>query len=96
MTPLVTDIRRPGADPVARADRDPQGGKGTVTFDGIQRYAGLTVRHDPGKNGALVFALLAIAGLVLSLSVRRRRVFVRLDPGPTPAYGGPRGWPGPR
>ena len=45
-------------------------------------YAGLTVRHDPGKNGALVFALLAIAGLVLSLSVRRRRVFVRLDPGP--------------
>jgi len=59
-----------------------KGGKGSVTFDGIVRYAGLTIRHDPGKNGALVFALLAILGLVLSLSVRRRRVFVRLDPGP--------------
>jgi cytochrome c biogenesis protein len=58
------------------------GGLGSVTFDGIQRYAGLTVRHDPGKMGALVFSLLAILGLVLSLSVRRRRLFVRLDPGP--------------
>jgi cytochrome c biogenesis protein len=58
-------------------------GKGSVSFDGVQRYAGLTVRHDPGKTGALVFALLAIAGLVLSLSVRRRRVFVRLDPDPS-------------
>ncbi len=67
-----------------------KGGKGSVTFDGIQRYAGLTVRHDPGKTGALVFALLAIAGLVLSLSVRRRRVFVRLDPATADDGTGPR------
>ncbi len=80
MTPLITTsggpvlILKPGQT-VKLA-----GGKGSVTFNGVQRYAGLTVRHDPGKTGALVFALLAIAGLVLSLSVRRRRVFVRLDP----------------
>jgi cytochrome c biogenesis protein len=80
MTPLITTsggpvlILKPGQT-VKLA-----GGKGSVTFNGVQRYAGLTVRHDPGKTGALAFALLAIAGLVLSLSVRRRRVFVRLDP----------------
>jgi cytochrome c biogenesis protein len=79
MTPLITTsggpvlILKPGQT-VKLA-----GGKGSVTFNGVQRYAGLTIRHDPGKTGALVFALLAIAGLVLSLSVRRRRVFVRLD-----------------
>jgi cytochrome c biogenesis protein len=82
MTPLLTStggpilILKPGQTVQLGGD------KGSVTFDGVQRYAGLTVRHDPGKTGALVFALLAIAGLVLSLSVRRRRVFVRLDPDP--------------
>jgi cytochrome c biogenesis protein len=80
MTQLVTDtggpvlLLRPGQTATLA------GGKGTVTFTGIERYAGLTVRHDPGKTGALAFALLAILGLILSLSVRRRRVFVRLDP----------------
>ena len=84
MTQLVTDtggpvlLLEPGQTATLAGD------KGTVTFDGIQRYAGLTVRHDPGKTGALFFALLAIAGLILSLSVRRRRVFVRLDPADPP------------
>jgi cytochrome c biogenesis protein len=82
MTPLVTESGGPVLILAPGQTVALKGGRGTVTFDGIQRYAGITVRHDPGKTGALVFALLAIAGLVLSLSVRRRRVFVRLDPGP--------------
>ena len=82
MSPLVTDSGGPVLALSPGQTATLKGGKGTVTFDGVVRYAGLSMRHDPGKKGALVFALLAILGLVLSLSVRRRRVFVRLDPGP--------------
>jgi cytochrome c biogenesis protein len=82
MTPLVTESGGPVLILSPGQTVKLGGGLGSVTFDGVQRYAGLTVRHDPGKDGALVFSLLAILGLVLSLSVRRRRVFVRLDPEP--------------
>ncbi len=54
------------------------GDRGSITFDRVERFAGLSVRHDPGKLLTLVSALLALAGLVLSLVVRRRRVFVRV------------------
>jgi cytochrome c biogenesis protein len=82
MTPLVTESGGPVLLLAPGQTATLKGGQGTVTFAGVQRYAGLSVRHDPGKTWALVFALLAILGLVLSLSVRRRRVFVRLDPAP--------------
>jgi cytochrome c biogenesis protein len=85
MTQLLTDTGGPVLLLKPGQTATLAGGKGSVTFTGIERYAGLTVRHDPGKDGALIFALLAIAGLVLSLSVRRRRVFVRLDPDPADA-----------
>jgi cytochrome c biogenesis protein len=81
MTPLVTESGGPVILLSPGQTATLKGGKGTVTFDGIERYAGLSVRHDPGKVWALAFALLAILGLVLSLSLRRRRIFVRLDPG---------------
>ena len=55
-------------------------GAATVSFDKLQRFAGLSVRHDPGRGWALGGAVAAIGGLVLSLFVRRRRVFVRVVP----------------
>ncbi len=58
--------------------------RGSITFDGVERFAGLSIRTDPGKTLTLVSALLALAGLVLSLVVRRRRVFVRVRQGDTP------------
>lgn len=54
------------------------GGRGSITFDGVERFAGLSVRSDPGKWLTLWSALLALAGLVASLVVKRRRVFVRV------------------
>lgn len=55
---------------------------GSVTFSAVPRWAGLSIRHDPGKGPALVFSVLALTGLVLSLTIRRRRVFVRVRPAP--------------
>jgi cytochrome c biogenesis protein len=52
-------------------------GLGSVTFDGIRQFASFSVAHDPGTKPALVAVLLAISGLMLSLFVRRRRVWVR-------------------
>ncbi len=60
------------------------GGRGSITFDGVERFAGLSIRTDPGKSLTLVAALLALAGLVLSLVIRRRRLFVRVSPGAEP------------
>src|SRR4051794_16977290 len=51
------------------------GGAGTVTFDGLRRYAAFDVRYDPTKPWVLGAAVLALAGLTASLFVRRRRVW---------------------
>jgi cytochrome c biogenesis protein len=50
---------------------------GSVTFEGVKRYAALNVRSDPTKVWVLVFAVIALVGLTASLFVNRRRVWVR-------------------
>ncbi|MEO5315164.1 cytochrome c biogenesis protein ResB [Pseudarthrobacter sp. CC12] len=52
-------------------------GKGSISFDGLKRYIGVDIRSTPGQTGVLIFSLLAVAGLVVSLYVNRRRVWVR-------------------
>lgn len=54
---------------------------GSITFDGVAEWANLQIGHDPGKGIALIAAILAICGLLLSLLVRRRRVWVRATVG---------------
>ena len=54
---------------------------GTVTFDGIKRYASLDVSYNPGGLWVLIFALLALAGVTLSLTIPRRRVWVAVRDG---------------
>lgn len=56
-------------------------GKGSISFDGVKRYIGVDIHHNPGQLYALVFALLAVAGLVASLYINRRRVWVRSGTG---------------
>lgn len=57
-------------------------GKGSISFDGVKRYIGVDIHHNPGQGYALAFALLAVAGLVVSLYVNRRRVWVRAATAP--------------
>lgn len=52
-----------------------------VRFDGASEFVNLQVSHDPGQVWVLVFSLTMMGGLLVSLVVRRRRVWVRLRPG---------------
>jgi cytochrome c biogenesis protein len=56
------------------------GGQGKITFDGYKNWVSLQITYDPGQVPALVCAILALGGLLLSFLVRRRRVFVRAEP----------------
>jgi len=59
------------------------GGKGSITFVGVKQWVSLAITYDPGQMPALVCGILALAGLLLSFFVRRRRVFVRAVPAET-------------
>ena len=52
----------------------------TVTFNAVKEWASLQVSHDPTQRELLLAASLMIAGLLGSLAVRRRRVWIRVEP----------------
>jgi len=51
-----------------------------VRFDGATPFVNLQVSHDPGQLWVLVSSMTMMAGLMVSLIVRRRRVWVRITP----------------
>ncbi|MGW4767865.1 cytochrome c biogenesis protein ResB [Nocardia sp. NPDC004278] len=51
-----------------------------VTFDGAQEFVNLQVSHDPAQQWVLVSALAMMAGLLVSLLVKRRRIWIRCYP----------------
>lgn len=51
-----------------------------VRFDGVQRWVNLQISHDPFQTFVLVCAMAIIGGLTLSLSIKRRRIWVRVVP----------------
>ena len=67
------------------------GGLGTITFENVspggdlgqsvKRFVALQIHHDLSAVWVLVFALLALAGLLLALFVPRRRMWVKATPG---------------
>ena len=57
-------------------------GAGSISLVGYDRWASFQIAFDPGKEIALIAAALAITGLMLSLFVRRRRVWLKMSPGP--------------
>src|SRR5215469_1220166 len=56
-------------------------GAGSITYLGYKQWVSLAVTYDPGQLPALISGIAALAGLILSFLVRRRRVFVRARPG---------------
>ena len=56
-------------------------GLGSVSFDGLLRYASLDVAYNPGGIWVLGFALLALVSLALSLLIPRRRVWFKFVDG---------------
>jgi cytochrome c biogenesis protein len=52
-------------------------GLGSVSLDDVKRFATLDVHHDPTQGWVLLFAILVLAGLLTSLFVPRRRVWVK-------------------
>ena len=55
-----------------------------VRFDGAKEFANLQVSYDPAQQWVLVFAITMMLGLLISLVIRRRRVWIRLRPGAGP------------
>ena len=53
-------------------------GKGSITFDGYDRWVKLQINKSPGKVVPLIGVLAAILGLLGSLFVRPRRTWVRV------------------
>lgn len=57
------------------------GDRGEIVFEDVVRWGGLVVRHDPGRIPVLISSIVLLGGLITMLTVKRRRVFVRLtDP----------------
>ncbi|QIM15362.1 cytochrome c biogenesis protein ResB [Leucobacter insecticola] len=55
-------------------------GMGTISFDAAPRYASFDVMRNPAQEWVLVFALLSLGGLMWSLFVPRRRMWVKALP----------------
>jgi len=52
-------------------------GVGSITFNGVVPWVNLQVVKDPGKTYALLGSIVAIMGLLASLFIRQRRIYVR-------------------
>ena len=52
-------------------------GIGSIELESIPRFASLDVHHDPSQLWVLIFAGLVVAGLVTSLFIPRRRVWIK-------------------
>jgi len=52
---------------------------GSITFNSVDQWVQLNIAYDPGQSIALGAALLAVVGLLGSLRIRRRRIWVRVS-----------------
>jgi cytochrome c biogenesis protein len=51
-----------------------------IKFDKALEFVGLQVSHDPSQDFVLVFAVLMLVGLMGSLAIKRRRLWLRVTP----------------
>jgi len=60
---------------------DLPGGMGTIELEGVAEYVGLDIHHDPAQTWVLGFALAAVFGLLTSLFIPRRRMWIKVVDG---------------
>jgi cytochrome c biogenesis protein len=53
--------------------------QGSITFVGVRQWAQFNIAYDPGQQVVLPAAILAVLGLIGSLGLRRRRIWVRVS-----------------
>lgn len=51
-----------------------------ITFVGAEEFANFQVSYDPTQYWVLAFTIVSLGALVGSLTVKRRRIWVRLEP----------------
>ncbi|MBR7832008.1 cytochrome c biogenesis protein ResB [Actinospica durhamensis] len=51
---------------------------GSITFVGVKQWAQFNIAYDPGQKVVLPSAIAAVLGLIGSLGIRRRRIWVRV------------------
>ena len=82
----LEQLMRPDGQPV-RAGLEPgttydlPDGRGSISFGDLRQWTKLQISTTPGGWFALASVLIAIAGLSVSLTVRPRRLFVRVGAG---------------
>ena len=75
----ASKMKRLGIQPLRVGDKWTLPDKaGSITFDGVRRWASFVVSTDRSEVWVLSSALLAVVGLLLSLFIPRRRVFMRM------------------
>ena len=52
----------------------------TVTFDGASEFANFQISHDPFQPWVLATTVIMLASLIGSLVIKRRRIWIRLQP----------------
>lgn len=56
-------------------------GMGTIELEGVAEYVGLDIHSDPAQAWVLGFAIAAVFGLLTSLFIPRRRMWIKVLPG---------------
>jgi cytochrome c biogenesis protein len=56
-------------------------GMGTLELESVATYVGLDIHHDPAQAWVLGFALAAVGGLLTSLFIPRRRMWIKVVSG---------------
>jgi cytochrome c biogenesis protein len=89
-TDAMTQLERSAGEPFRAALSPGQtvrlpDGLGTISFDEVQTWVNLQVGRNGGREAVLAGSLLALLGLLPTLFVRRRRVWVVVSPSPDAA-----------
>lgn len=76
-------LRRIGAATLIPGQSTTLPGGVRVTFDGYTQWVNFQISHNPAQFYLLLAAALMVAGLSASLTIRRRRIWLRITPANT-------------